>query len=216
MFRGAAPKGKPVVCAEGQVVAYVRLHGNNDTPLLEHDVRQGVGSEYPGRSRSEDADTDEFPGMQILGNPGIGGVVLMMHGMHVLVQEAYFVMRRMPDEVFSVENGQSGHVVPAKFPQGGSQWRKVHWFVENPLQDSNWHDVENLKQTQLRLYISWQKHIKPVFCPVFFSSLFLFNSMQENGLVHIWAIFVKKPDQYQINTNIKFDILAGKRHNKPG
>jgi hypothetical protein len=41
--------------------------------------------------------------MKVLGNPGVGTVILMVHTVHVFVQGTHAVMQPVPSKVFRVE-----------------------------------------------------------------------------------------------------------------
>ena len=78
VFDGAAPERQIVMRHEGKIVANVRLNVDANDDQHVAPVRHGVVAEYVRGSGEEDTDSEHFPWMQVLRDPDMTGVVLVM------------------------------------------------------------------------------------------------------------------------------------------
>lgn len=141
---GAAPEGQVVVWHEGQVVAYVGVHADQDGEELEGEDSEGVGTEEQGRGAGEDADGEQLPGVQVLGDPAVRRVVVVVQGVHVAVQEADLVVDVVPEPVLKVKHGQGCEVVPNKLEQSRCFLRQLSRWYPYPLRYRDGQNVDNV------------------------------------------------------------------------
>ena len=95
MMGGSSPEGEPMVWHKGEVKTYMGLYADNDGKLLEAEGCQRVAIEDPWRGGGEETYRDQLPWMQILGHPAAWTAVLVMHRMHMAVQEPHLVVRQL-------------------------------------------------------------------------------------------------------------------------
>lgn len=69
----------------------------------------------------QESDSDQLPGVEVLGHPHKRAVVAVVHCMDVFVQKAHLVVGPMPYIVLEVEDHQTGYLVPYEFQQGGGK-----------------------------------------------------------------------------------------------
>ena len=100
--------------------------------------------EEPGVGGGEEADGDELPGVEVLGDPGEGRVVPVVHGVDGAVQEPHAVVGPVPDEVLEVEDDEGGQLLPDELPQRGRQLRERRGRRPHPLRHSGGHDEEHV------------------------------------------------------------------------
>ena len=144
MFDGPSPEPEVVVQTRWEIVSDVSLNGHNDAQLLEQYVGDWVGIKESRRGCCEDPHTDQFPRVEVLGDPRIWCVVLVVDRVDMFVQESHFVVGGMPDEVFQVKNHEGEGVLPENFPKTWGETGEVHRPVKYPLEDRDRQDVQDL------------------------------------------------------------------------
>jgi len=141
---GSAPGWEPVVRHKRKVIPDVAVNGHNYGKLLECKAGQRMAVEDPGTCGSEETDRDEFPWVEILCDPGIGTVVLMVYRMDMLVEETDLVMNGMPGEVFKVKDGESNQALPDHLEDPWCQSWKNRIWCPYPLSYRHGEDVNNM------------------------------------------------------------------------
>ena len=100
--------------------------------------------EEPGVGGGEEADGDQFPGVEVLGDPGERRVVAVMHGVDGAVQEPHTMVGPVPHKVLEVEDDEGGQLLPHELPQRGRQLGQRGGRRPDPLSHGGGHDEEDV------------------------------------------------------------------------
>ena len=144
MLDGATPEREPVVWQKWQVIPDVVINADSDAEDHEAPVGHWMVGEEPGRGGGKDPNADQLPGMQILGDPDVGQVVLVVDGMHVTVEEPVLVQKNVQGPVLKVEDQQSSQEVPGELPQGGCLVWEERLRGPHPLCQRDGHQVDEV------------------------------------------------------------------------
>ena len=82
--------------------------------------------------------------MEVLGDPAAGGVVLVVDGVHVFVQDPDLVVKAVPDEVLQVKDGQGSQTLGQQLPDGRGHGWHLYGGRPHPLRHGDGQDEDEL------------------------------------------------------------------------